>query len=259
MTVSEMGVAAAPQPAKQSLEIRGVLRDTTRLYRTLFFRSFLTGFVVFAILGLFETIVAAAAFFTFIGTTLVQGALVEVVDAEHRGAPADGIGDLYRRSWSRLGPLLGVTFLTGIGIGLGLLLLVVPGVILAIRWAVATPLVMLEGLGARAAMERSRELVRGHGKDVFRVLLNIWVRVGLAWFACALLVGLLSGETSYPGFALWLGGALASAFVTPYAAHALNVVYYRLTEPDQPILPEQDPRWQSIWHEYDAPGDSTTA
>jgi len=41
--------------------------------------------------------------------------------------------------------------------------------------------------------------------------------------------------------------------------HVLNVVYYRLTEPDQPILPEQDPRWQSVWHEYDAPGDGTTA
>jgi hypothetical protein len=244
-----MGVVAEPQPATPSLEITAVLRDTLRLYRTLFLRSFLTGFVVFAVLGFFDRFAFLAALFAFVGTTLVQGALVEVVDAEHRGAPAAGLAQLYRTSWSRLRPLIGVAVLTGVGVGLGLLLLIVPGVLLAIRWAVATPIVMLEGLGARAAMRRSQQLVRGHRKDVFRVLLNIWVRGGLAWLACSLLVGVLAAGMSHPGFALWLGGALASAFVTPYAAHALNVVYYRLTEPDRPVLPEPERRWNSIWHD----------
>jgi hypothetical protein len=41
--------------------------------------------------------------------------------------------------------------------------------------------------------------------------------------------------------------------VTPYAAHALNVVYYRLTEPDKPLIPEQPaPAWHSVWREQDA-------
>jgi hypothetical protein len=241
------------------LEVTGVLKDTLRLYKTLFLRSFLTGFVVFAVLGVFQRYALMAAMMAFIGTTLVQGALVEVVDSEHRGEPAAGIGELYRTSWSRLGPLLAVSLLTGFGVGLGLLLLIVPGVILAIRWAVATPIVMLEGLGARAAMRRSEELVRGHGKDVFRVLLNIWVRTGLAWIACTLLVGAVAAGTSHPALTIWFGGVLASAFVTPYAAHALNVVYYRLTQPDQPLLPEPDRKWGSIWQDQDAGGDSTTA
>src|SRR5438105_15691755 len=95
------------------LEISAVLRDTVQLYRSLFVRAFLTGFVVFAVLGVLELVLgltksnAAAtvgASLTFavasIGTTFVQGALVEAVDAEHRGAPVPQIGDLYRRSWS---------------------------------------------------------------------------------------------------------------------------------------------------------------
>jgi uncharacterized membrane protein len=233
------------------LEIKGILNDTWRLYRTLFLRSFLTGFVVFAALGVFERSSYLAALVGFIGTTLVQGALVEVVDDEHRGKMPRGLSDLYRSSGSRLGSLLAVSILMGLGVGLGLLLLIIPGILLAIRWAVATPIVMLEGLGARAAMRRSQELVHGHRKDVFRVLANIWVRTGLAWIACSLLILGLAAGTSHPVLAAWFGFVLASALVTPYAAHALNVVYYRLTEPDQPILPEREPGWRSIWREED--------
>lgn len=234
------------------LEIKGVLKDTWRLYRTLFLRSFLTGFVVFAALGIFQQSPYLAALIGFVGTTLVQGALVEVVDDEHRGHAPRGMKALYRSSGSRLGPLLAVSILMGIGVGIGLVLLIVPGILLAIRWAVATPVVMLEGLGARAAMRRSQELVAGHRRDVFRVLANIWVRTGLAWIACSLLIGAVASGTSHPALTFWFGGVLAAAFVTPYAAHALNVVYYRLTEPDEPLLPERDAAWRSIWREHDA-------
>jgi hypothetical protein len=238
--------------AAKPLEIKGVLKDTWRLYRTLFLRSFLTGFIVFAVLGIFEQSPYLAALIGFVGTTLVQGALVEVVDDEHRGQAQRGIVELYRSSGSRLGSMLAVSILMGIGVGLGLVLLIVPGILLAIRWAVATPVVMLEGLGARAAMHRSQELVRGHRKDVFRVLLNIWVRTGLAWFACSFLIGAVASGGSHPALTIWFGGVLAGAFVTPYAAHALNVVYYRLTQPDQPLLPEDGLAWDSVWREHDA-------
>jgi Membrane domain of glycerophosphoryl diester phosphodiesterase len=234
------------------LEIKGVLKDTWRLYRTLFLRSFLTGFVVFAALGIFERSPILAVLFGFMGATLVQGALVEVVDSEHRGKPPASLTELYRKSGGRLGSLLAVSILTGLGVGLGILLLIIPGVLLAIRWAVATPIVMLEGMGARAAMRRSQELVHGHRKAIFRVLLNIWFRTGLAWFAFSLLAAAFAGGSSHPGLTFWFGGVLAGALVTPYAAHALNVVYYRLTEPDQPLLPEPDPQWHSVWREHDA-------
>lgn len=235
------------------LAIKDVLKDTWRLYRTLFLRSFLTGFVVFAALGVFAISPYLSALIGFVGTTLVQGALVEVVEDEHRGRAARGFGELYRRSWSRLGSMLAVSILMGIGVGLGLVLFIVPGVLLAIRWAVATPVVMLEGLGARAAMRRSQKLVGGHRKDVFVVLANIWIRTFVAWMVFSFLIGALASGTSHPALALWFGGVLAAALVTPYAAHALNVVYYRLAEPDQPLIPEAPAQpWHSVWREQDA-------
>jgi hypothetical protein len=261
-----MGVVATPHPGEKPLKLKPVLRDTTRLYRTLFRRSFLTGFVVFAVLGLSDfiwpavagsrtaalitTIIVLAAL--FIGTTFVQGALVEVVDSEHRGAPVRRISDLYRSSWSRLGPLVAVSVLSGIGVGIGMLLFVVPGVLLAIRWALAPPIVMLEGLGPRAAMARSRALVRGHRGAVFRVLLNVWGRVAVAWILLAIVLGHLGANENHR-IGMWLWAAAASALVTPYAGHALSVMYYRLTDPEHPVLPGPEPeperRWESIWHE----------
>jgi len=239
----------APKP----LEIKGVLKDTWHLYRRLFLRSFLTGFVVFAALGVLQRSPYLAALIGFIGTTLVQGALVEVVDDERHGHAPRGLGELYLSSGKRLGAMLWASVLMGIGVGIGLFLLIVPGILLAIRWAVAIPIVMLEGLGARAAMKRSGELVEGHRGAVFRVLLNIWVRTGIAWiFGSLLVIGLASG-TSHPAFTIWFGGVVAGALVTPYAAHALNVIYYRLTDPDHPILPDQPQQaWHSVWHEQDA-------
>jgi hypothetical protein len=250
------------------LEIRGVLKDTTRIYRSLFRRSFVTGFIVFAVLGLFEVIADVTGNLTialtfgllavasgFIGTTFVQGALVDAVDSEHRGVAVPSVGDLYRSSWRRLGSLVWLSIMTGVGVAFGLFLLIVPGVLLAIRWTLAAPIVMLEGLGARDAMKRSGEIVRHHRGAVFRVLLNIWGRIAVAWFFITLILGAMTA-TATAGqhiLSLWIGGALASALVTPYAGHALSVVYYRLTDPDKPVIAEgQAPSWQSVWHEQDA-------
>jgi Membrane domain of glycerophosphoryl diester phosphodiesterase len=250
----------------QPLEIKGVLQDTRLVYRSLFRRSVVTGFIVFALLGLIEVIADVTHSFTvalvfgllavatgFVGTTFVQGALVDAVDSEHQGASVPSVGELYLSSWRRLGSLVWLSIVTGLGVALGLLLFVVPGVMLAIRWTLAAPIVMLEGLGARDAMKRSSELVRGHRGAVFRVLLNVWGRTVIAGAILNLILGRLSATTGHAIFSFWLSGALASAIVTPYAGHALSVVYYRLMDPDKPVIAEQPANgWHSIWRGQDA-------
>ena len=247
---------AALTGLKPSLAIREVLRDTGKLYRSLFGRTVLTGLIVFAVVALFETIASTAVvFLSLIGTALVQGALVQAVADEHNSRPQSSIGDLYRSAWQRAGRLVGVSLLTGIGVGIGLLLLVVPGVILFARWSLAVPVVMLEGLGPRAAMKRSTALVKGHGWAVFRVLLNVTILAGLSSLAIQLLLVKVFGS-AHANFGLWASLSIAGAITTPYAAHALSVVYYRLTDPDRPLLPEPQSRWQSIWHQHEQHSDT---
>jgi hypothetical protein len=252
--------AALPGPTPTpSLAIVDVLRDTGRLYRDLFGRTVLTGLIVFGVVAALETVASAPIIFlSVIGTALVQGALVEAVAAEHENREQGTIGELYRNAWQRLGRLIGVALLTGIGVGLGFLLLVVPGVILFTRWSLAVPVVMLEGLSPRAAMRRSTELVKGYGWAVFRVLLNVTIIAGLGSLAIELLLAKLFGST-HATFGLWASASVASAITLPYGAHAMSVVYYRLTEPGRPVLPEPSSRWQSVWHEHDRRSDDTAS
>jgi hypothetical protein len=161
---------------------------------------------------------------SFVGTAVVQGALVEAVEQARRHRS----GSVLRVAWKRAGALLGVSLLTGIGVGLGLFLLVVPGLILFTRWSLAVPAVMLEGRSPRDAMRRSAELVKGHGWRVFAIFLTV---TACAFGASFLLERLLAGPLG-----LWGALTLAATLTTPFAAHALNVVYYRITDPGSPVL-----------------------
>jgi hypothetical protein len=207
------------------LSLPAVLRDTARLYRAFFVRTLVLTALVFAVVCLVETVGPwPVVLLSIVGTAVVQGALVEAVDQERKHRT----GGLLRATWKRAGALLGVSLLTGIGVALGLFLLVVPGLILFTRWSLAVPAVMLEGRSPRDAMRRSRELVAGHGRQVFAVFLTVTVAAGLVSF---LLERLLVDAVG-----LWLSLTVASTLTTPFAAHALNVVYYRVVDPGRPVL-----------------------
>jgi uncharacterized membrane protein len=105
-------------------------------------------------------------------------------------------------------PLFIVALLTGIGVFLGALLLIVPGLYLATRWAVATPALVAEDLGPTAALGRSAELTEGRRWAVFGLLLLYLV---LAWIVEV-------------GFTALAGAATASAdFVAPLDVFTLTI------------------------------------
>src|SRR5439155_8319112 len=147
----------------------------------------------------------------------------------------------------RVLPLLGLSILVGVYVGLGLLLLVVPGLILMTRFAVAVPALVLEDRSVRDAMRRSRELVRGHGVAIFWLFFCVGVLTGVVQLVLVFGAVLLGGGQHIP-ILIFLAGLFAAALTTPYAAHALNAAYYRLAEPGVPVLPEGvEARWESVW------------
>jgi len=207
------------------LSVSGVLRDAARLYQALFWRTIVTTGLVFAVVCLVETVGPwPVVLLSLVGTAVVQGALVEAVEQARRHRA----GGVMHAAWKRAGALLGVSLLTGIGVGVGLFLLVVPGLILFTRWSLAVPAVMLEGRSPRNAMRRSAELVRGHGWQVFAIFLT--VSAG-AFGTSFLLEQLLAGPLG-----LWAALTVAATLTTPFTAHAMNVVYYRIVEPGRPVL-----------------------
>lgn len=76
-------------------------------------------------------------------------------------------------------PILGLNILVSLGVGLGLLLLIVPGLILMVMWSVAVPARLHDGPGVFAAIEESSSLTKGVRWQVFAILLV--TGIGL-WF-----------------------------------------------------------------------------
>jgi Membrane domain of glycerophosphoryl diester phosphodiesterase len=92
------------------------------------------------------------------------------------------LGELVSIGFKRFLPLIGLYILMAIALWIGMILLIVPGVFLALRWSVAGPAVAVEGKGVFAAMKRSAVLTKGHrwtlfllGLIVFAVLVVIEV------------------------------------------------------------------------------------
>ena len=77
------------------------------------------------------------------------------------------VGECLSQGLKRLGAALGVAILSGIGIALGMILLFVPGLILATMWAVAIPVAVVEERGVTASLSRSQELTSGRRWRVF--------------------------------------------------------------------------------------------
>lgn len=226
--------------------ISDVLGEAWTIYTRLFRRSVLVAGLIFAVVSLAQALAAKrpsagtsllALLLTFLGALLVQGALVLVVRDLHDGDAPARVNEYYDRTRSRLGTLFGTSLLYSLGA-----ILIVP----IARWALAVPLVMIERLDRREAFARSSQLVRGRtGRVLLLILIAGVISAGLN-FAIGAVFGFI------PGFVgLWIAGTAGGAVTAPYAAHVLTVLYYRLTEPERPVLPDEPSReqWRSIWDE----------
>lgn len=168
-----------------SLDVGGVIRRVFHIYVdqapvllpaaavVFVFSGILTGVLVaaspgLAIIGLIISIVASMLF-----TGMVVELVADVQDGRRDSSP----GQLLKAVTPVLGPLILVGIVAGIGIAIGFVLIIVPGLILITIWSVAAPVVVLERPGVLAALGRSRELVRGNGWQVFGVILVLDVLV----------------------------------------------------------------------------------
>ena len=94
----------------------------------------------------------------------------------------------------RFAAAFGLGLLTGLAIIVGMIVLIVPGVILSIWWAVALPALMREDLGVSEAMERSKDLTEGNRWRVFGLILVLFMPFILLIFAVTGLAMVFGGE-----------------------------------------------------------------
>src|SRR5437763_15001646 len=111
------------------------------------------------------------AFLCWALSVLYQGMVVNLVQDVQDGRRDHSVGELIRSVEPVFWPLVAVSILFGLGVGIGFILLIIPGLILLVMWAVVAPVTVLERPGVSAAFGRSRQLGLGNGRNVFAVLL----------------------------------------------------------------------------------------
>jgi hypothetical protein len=89
-----------------------------------------------------------------------QGATVIAVSRLHLGREAS-ISSSFAGLEGRIAAISLIMMRVGISIAVGLLLLIVPGVLLALRWSLAIPVTVLEQTGGSATLSRSVALTQG--------------------------------------------------------------------------------------------------
>jgi hypothetical protein len=164
-------------------------------------------------------------------TPIATAALTYGVFQHVRGKRA-GIADCLTVGLRRLLPVLGVSILTGLIIGIGTLLCVVPGIIAATVLAAAVPAAVIERPGVTGAMARSEKLTSGYRWTVFGVIFGIYllqfiVNMGLNMLAIV----------SPPGF--MLASAVSTIIFTGLFATAATLVYYHLRKAKEAIDVEE--------------------
>jgi hypothetical protein len=159
-----------------------------------------------------------------IAGTLYQGMVVSLVRDVQDGTRDSSVGQLIEETWPVVLPLIGAGILAGIGITIGFILLIVPGLILLTIWSVIAPVIVVEHSGAINAFGRSRALVKGNGWPVFGVILVVY----LITTVVSLVLGLIGVGISDTFAMRALFSLVASTLTAPIAALAASVIYFRL-------------------------------
>ena len=198
---------------------------------TLLSRNFLLFFVVTAVAALPNVLISqstgrdiSGASAGWIGVSTILTVVLQMLSQaivlygafqDMRGRPID-LGEALRVALGRLLPIIGVAICVSIGVFIGTLLLVIPGLILMTMWYVATPVCVVEQKGPLSSMGRSSELTKGHRWKIFGMILLVIIG---GVIVSAILIGVLAlaGSTVLEilGNLLWNGvwGAFYAIFV----------------------------------------------
>jgi len=156
--------------------------------------------------------------------TLSQAIVVHGAFQDMRGRPVMLL-DALHLAFGRLLPIIGLAICTSLAVGIGFLLLIVPGLILLTMWFVATPACVVEQLGVFDSMARSSALTKGHRWQIFGMMALIAIAESIGGAGLKAVLGLTaSAGLVIAGTLIWTG--LSSAFGAIFAVvtyHDLRV------------------------------------
>jgi hypothetical protein len=146
-------------------------------------------------------------------------AILHATFQDMRGRPVR-LGESIQLGLRRFFPLIGGGILVALGAGLGLLLLIIPGLMLFVRWYVFAPVCVVEKKGPLGSMGRSAELTKGNRWKLFA----LFILIAVVGFVTTALITLALSAALSPVAALSLQGVWRGAWSA--FGNVLGVVVY---------------------------------
>lgn len=218
--------------------LSGVFGESWNLYKGHWQHFALIALLIYALIALLTILLVAvlgwlgvllAALVGIAGAFWLQGTLIEAVRDVRDGRADLSVGETFERVLPSLNRIVLAGILLGIAIGVGFLLLIVPGLVVLTLWIFVIPAIVLENRGIGEAFGRSRELVRGNGWNVFGVIVLTFVLLLGVSIVLRLILAPLDD---------WLASLIqqvvANTLVAPFAIIVWTLSYYRLRALESP-------------------------
>lgn len=163
---------------------------------------------------------------------ILQGTLTRAAIDDLSGKGVQ-LGAALSNAVSIILPLLGLGLLVGLGIAAGFLLLVIPGVYLALCWIVSSPVMVVERLGITASMQRSMALTQNHRWAILGLLVLFFI----AYMIVAAVAGALIGgsmasfaDPSGPPLSFLIVMTLIGAIISMVGTVGAAAIYFELRQ-----------------------------
>jgi hypothetical protein len=193
---------------------------------------------------IYSSIVGGLA--AIITASILQGALVYGTVQDLNGARPN-VGECLTTGLRAFLPLFVVSLLFGLAIGFGMILLIVPGIMIACAWCVAVPALVADRTTIGGAFRRAAELTRGNRWRIFGLFLAI---LGIL-LVLGLVVGLVSAAVIVPFVlagaapetlaahpAMILVNAVSTALSSLLGSAGIAVLYVELRKAREGVGPE---------------------
>lgn len=172
--------------------------------------------------------------------SMLQAALVHGTVSDLNGKKAS-FGDCLQTGFRTCLPVIGLSLLFGFALVIGIVLLVVPGVLMFLAWAVIVPVLVVENTGVFGAFGRSSELTKGHRWAILGLAVVVWLisfvlQLVIMPFQSALT---LAGGGLFAVTPLLAVTGIVNVITTTIVAVGTASVYYELRSIKEGIGPEQ--------------------
>jgi hypothetical protein len=213
--------------------LSGVLSEAWALYRRHASHFILISFAIYLVVAVINALLSwglgtvgssIGLIFSLFGMFLLQAALVKAVQDVRDGRVDLDLRATISAAMPYVGAVAVASILAAIGIGIGFILIIVPGLILLTFWSLIVPEIVIGGAGALDSFGRSWRTVRGYAWNVFGTFIVVFlILIAAEIVLSAILYKLPNGWRSF------IADLISGALVTPLLAAVVTLIYYRLT------------------------------